>query len=56
MKPDQIKLKITITEVSSGELIDKFLMKGEGRVMTWGGDHPFDIARQPMEKWINSLF
>ena len=54
--PDKIKLEITLTEANTDELVDKFLMKGEGKVVTFGGDHPFDIAREPLTKWIKSLF
>ena len=40
----------------SDEVIDKFLIEGKGKVMSWGGDHPIDIVKEPLNKWVNSLF
>lgn len=54
--PDKIKLKVSIISTKSDEIIDTFLLEGKGKVMSFGGDHPLDIVKEPMIQWVNSLF
>ena len=54
--PDRLKLKISVVDVKSGKVLDKILIEGKGKIMTFGGDHPMDIAKEPLKQWIDSLF
>jgi hypothetical protein len=54
--PDRLKLKISIVDVNTEKVLDKILIEGKGKIMSWGGDHPMDIAKEPIKTWIDSLF
>jgi hypothetical protein len=54
--PDKIRLKVSIQSTKSEAIIDTFLIEGKGKVMSWGGDHPLDVVKEPMSQWVSSLF
>jgi len=54
--PDRIRLKVSIQSTTSKAIIDTFLIEGKGKVMSWGGDHPLDIVKEPLAAWVGSLF
>lgn len=54
--PDRLKLKVYIMSTEPEEIIDKILIDGIGRVVTFEKETPMVIAKEPMENWVNSLF
>lgn len=54
--PDKVSIKISIIDVSSGEIIDSVIIKGKSGVATFGGDHPQDLLPKPIEQYTASLY
>ena len=55
-KPDRIRVEIFVYEVRSGALLGSVAINGVSRWATFGGDHPEDLLKQPIEKWAVDLF
>ena len=55
-RPDKIEVKIVIYNVTNGKEFDAIIIKGKSRWATFGGDHPQDLLRQPINEYISTLF
>lgn len=53
---DKVEIKIEVFEPGSGQLLQGAVLKGTSRWMTDGGDTPKDLLREPVEKYVASLF
>lgn len=49
-------MKITLTNVVTGETIDSGTLKGTSKWGTFGGDHPEDLLADPLNNYASSLF
>ena len=55
-KQDRIIVKVTLTNVATGETLDSGIIKGTSKWGTWGGDHPEDLLAEPLNNYAVSLF
>lgn len=53
---DRIEVKIAIYNVTTGKELDSVVIKGKSRWATFGGDHPQDLLRQPINEYVSTLF
>lgn len=53
---DRVEIKLQVFHVSTGELLHGVILKGTSRWMTEGGDKPLDLLREPVDKYLASLF
>jgi hypothetical protein len=55
-KPDRITIQITLYDVPEKRIIDRVTIKGTSKWATFGGDHPQDLLKQPINKYVAELF
>ena len=55
-RPDRVEVKIAIYHITTGKEIDSVIIKSKSRWATFGGDHPQDLLRQPINEYISTLF
>ena len=55
-KSDRIKIRISIAEAETGNVIDSEIITGKSKWVTFGGDHPQDLLPTPINKYVVSLF
>lgn len=56
MIPDQVEVKISVIQISSGAVISSGIASGESGIATFGGDHPQDLLPEPIEAFVSSLY
>lgn len=54
--PDKVEVKIEIIDVKTQKTITGSIIKGSSGVATFGGDHPQDLLREPISKYVKSLY
>jgi len=54
--PDQIELIVKVVLVENGTDINAVKINGKSSWFTFGGDHPQDLLKEPIEKFVGSLF
>jgi len=54
--PDRIVIRMIVSDVASGEVVDDRTIHGKSRWGTLGGDHPQDLLATPLEQWAAQLF
>lgn len=55
-KPDRIEVELTLVEVASGRTLDRTVVSGKSRWMTFGGDHPQELLPVPLAQYADALF
>ena len=55
-KRDRVIVKVTLSDVATGETIDSGILKGTSKWGTFGGDHPEDLLAEPLKNYASSLF
>lgn len=55
-KSDRILVKLHVAEVATHKLIDSSEISARSRWATFGGDHPQDLLREPVDAYVASLF
>ncbi len=53
--PDRITLRVILTEVRSGEVLDNREIRASSRWATFGGDHPQELLPILSEQWAASI-
>ena len=54
--PDKVEVKIEVVDIKTKKSITGSIVKGTSGVATFGGDHPQDLLREPISKYITSLY
>ena len=55
-KPDRLEFTAIVIEVSTGQELDRAVLKGSSSWFTMGGDHPQDMLAGPIGEYVSSLF
>ena len=55
-KPDRVRVHIEILDVGTGQPLDAVTIEGKSGLGTFGGDHPQDLLRAPIEAFVLSLY
>jgi hypothetical protein len=55
-KTDRLTIRLTVYDVSNGTTLTTNVVSGEGKLLTFGGDHPQDLLSVPMKHFVDSLF
>ena len=55
-RPDVVNVRITIYDVSSGDVVDSAEVGGTSKVMSWSLEHPQDLLPKPLSDYARSLF
>ena len=55
-KPDRMKVRLELYDVSSGENLDTVMISGKSKWATFGGDHPQELLPEPLRTYANTLF
>jgi hypothetical protein len=53
---DKMELMVKIVNTADGTVLSASEINGKSRWMTFGGDHPEDLLKEPVQEWIASLF
>jgi hypothetical protein len=53
---DKAEIKLEVADAASGKILHSSAIKGVGPWLTSGGETPRDILREPLAKYIASLF
>lgn len=53
---DEIQMEMNVFDVQSGNLLDSQVLEGHGTWVTFGGYHPQNIVRHPINNYVASLF
>ncbi|MDX2499528.1 MAG: DUF4823 domain-containing protein [Deltaproteobacteria bacterium] len=54
--PDKVRVKISLLDVATGQVLDGAIISGESGLATFGGDRPQDLLAEPMDEYVASLF
>ncbi|MEZ9231310.1 DUF4823 domain-containing protein [Vibrio amylolyticus] len=54
-KPDKMKVKISVIDVKTQEVIKSGVIEGKSGLATFGGDHPQDLLPEPVSEFMASL-
>jgi hypothetical protein len=54
--PNQSSVKITVVEVSSGQMLDGAVITAKSGLATFGGDTPQGLLPEPIDKFVSSLY
>lgn len=54
--PDQIEVKIEISDARRHKEISSIVISGKSKWATFGGDHPQDLLPEPIKQYINGLY
>jgi len=55
-RPDRISVRMALVDVTTGETLDSRIISGKSRLATFGGDHPQELLRAPLERYADELF
>lgn len=53
---DRIEIRLTVSEVATGQVLNETTINGKGRWLTDGGDRPEDLLAEPFARYAASLF
>ena len=53
---DKIRLRITVLDVASGQVLDSAELSAQSKWATLGGDHPEHLLDEPLTEYARSLF
>jgi hypothetical protein len=53
---DKMELFVKIVNTSDGTVASSAEIKGKSRWATFGGDHPEDLLKEPVEEWVATLY
>ncbi len=53
---DKVQVKVSLVDLSTGDIIDTVLIKGHSAWATFGGDHPQDLLEKPINEYVASLY
>jgi Domain of unknown function (DUF4823) len=53
---DRIEVRLDLINASTNDTLDTAVISGKSRLMTFGGDHPQDLLRVPLEEYASEVF
>lgn len=54
--PDKVEIRLTVFETSNKAVINSLVFTGKSKLMTFGGDHPQDLLKKPVTKFVDSMY
>jgi len=54
--PDRMSVKVDVIDTKTKQLISSVTVEGTSGLGTFGGDHPQDLLKAPLEEFANSLY
>jgi len=55
-RSDVMILKLVIYETGTQAVVDSVTIEGKSKWATFGGDHPQDLLRDPLKKYVSQIF
>ncbi len=55
-RPDRMRVRIEILDAKTGERVDSAVIEGKSGLSTFGGDHPQDLLKSPVNAFVSSLY
>lgn len=54
--PDKVSIKISIINIATSKTLDSVIINGTSGLSTFGGDHPQDLLKKPIDDYVSKLF